>query len=53
MKKITKEKKLKQEIKFWKEICERLINKRLIKSIEKLLKQISKRKIKNEKPPVK
>lgn len=42
MKKPTKEKKLKQEIKSWKETCEILSNKKLMKSIEKSLKQISK-----------
>lgn len=40
-KKMTKEKKLKQEVKQWKETCEILSNKDIMKSIQISLKQIA------------
>jgi len=41
MKETNKEKKLKQELKSWKETCEIVSNKEIMKSIEKSLKQIA------------
>ena len=38
---MSKEKRLRQEIKYWKETCEILKDQNIMKSIEKSLKQIS------------
>lgn len=41
IKKLSKEEKMKQEIKAWRETCEILSNEKIMRSIQKSLKQIS------------